>query len=277
MFRTTVGQRIAAGFALPIVILIAIGSISYRNTSSLIENSSWVTHSHAVLVRLERILAMTVDSETGPRGYVITGDERHLEPYRATIARIDPAIRELTKLTEDSAKQQQRRRALEPVLAARLKFSQDVIEVRKERGLEAAAELVRTDQGRTITEEVRRLVGEMQNEEHALLGARGEEARASARLTKASIGIGARKRLLVVDDSVTTRSLVRSILESAGYDVTVAADGEAAWQLLQGSRHPPAARRPCNACSRNCLQISRCPSCSFNTLVEGSRQALRAG
>jgi two-component system chemotaxis sensor kinase CheA len=40
-------------------------------------------------------------------------------------------------------------------------------------------------------------------------------------------------RLLVVDDSVTTRTLEQSILEAAGYEVTVAADGTAAWQLLQ--------------------------------------------
>ncbi len=43
----------------------------------------------------------------------------------------------------------------------------------------------------------------------------------------------ARKRLLVVDDSVTTRTLEKSILETAGYEVQVAADGAVAWQLLQ--------------------------------------------
>jgi two-component system chemotaxis sensor kinase CheA len=42
-----------------------------------------------------------------------------------------------------------------------------------------------------------------------------------------------RRRLLVVDDSVTTRTLEKSILEAAGYDVTVAVDGAAAWQMLQ--------------------------------------------
>jgi two-component system chemotaxis sensor kinase CheA len=37
----------------------------------------------------------------------------------------------------------------------------------------------------------------------------------------------------VVDDSVTTRSLERSILEAAGYEVTVAIDGAEAWRTLQ--------------------------------------------
>jgi two-component system chemotaxis sensor kinase CheA len=43
----------------------------------------------------------------------------------------------------------------------------------------------------------------------------------------------ARKRLLVVDDSVTTRSLERSILEGAGYEVLAAVDGQEGWQILQ--------------------------------------------
>jgi two-component system chemotaxis sensor kinase CheA len=42
-----------------------------------------------------------------------------------------------------------------------------------------------------------------------------------------------RKRLIVADDSVTTRGLEKSILEGAGYDVSVVPDGQAAWQMLQ--------------------------------------------
>lgn len=41
-----------------------------------------------------------------------------------------------------------------------------------------------------------------------------------------------KKRLLVVDDSVTTRTLMASILETAGYATVTAADGELAWQQL---------------------------------------------
>jgi two-component system chemotaxis sensor kinase CheA len=40
------------------------------------------------------------------------------------------------------------------------------------------------------------------------------------------------KRLLLVDDSVTTRTLEKTILEAAGYQVLVAADGAEAWQML---------------------------------------------
>jgi two-component system chemotaxis sensor kinase CheA len=42
-----------------------------------------------------------------------------------------------------------------------------------------------------------------------------------------------RRRILVVDDSITTRTLERSILEAAGYDVLTASDGADGWRVLQ--------------------------------------------
>ncbi len=45
----------------------------------------------------------------------------------------------------------------------------------------------------------------------------------------------ARRRLLVVEDSMTTRALMKSILEAAGYDIVTASDGQAGWQYLQGA------------------------------------------
>jgi two-component system chemotaxis sensor kinase CheA len=42
-----------------------------------------------------------------------------------------------------------------------------------------------------------------------------------------------RPHILVVDDSITTRTLEKSILESKNYLVTVAVDGKEAWELLQ--------------------------------------------
>ncbi len=44
---------------------------------------------------------------------------------------------------------------------------------------------------------------------------------------------GRKPRILIVDDSVTSRTLERNILQAAGYDVTVAVDGEAGWEAMQ--------------------------------------------
>ncbi len=50
---------------------------------------------------------------------------------------------------------------------------------------------------------------------------------------EAGTAAAARRRILVVDDSITTRTLEESILEAAGYDVVTAVDGADGWRSLQ--------------------------------------------
>jgi two-component system chemotaxis sensor kinase CheA len=50
--------------------------------------------------------------------------------------------------------------------------------------------------------------------------------------TGARASTPARPRVIVADDSLTTRSAMKALLEIAGYTVLAAADGEEAWQLL---------------------------------------------
>ncbi len=45
-------------------------------------------------------------------------------------------------------------------------------------------------------------------------------------------------RVLVVDDSITTRTLEKNILEAAGYLVSVATDGQEAWEMIMSGEVP---------------------------------------
>ena len=47
--------------------------------------------------------------------------------------------------------------------------------------------------------------------------------------------MNARRRILVVDDDAAIRTLVRTVLEGAGYDVTTARDGREAISLIAQS------------------------------------------
>jgi two-component system chemotaxis sensor kinase CheA len=73
-----------------------------------------------------------------------------------------------------------------------------------------------------------------------LLRAIGRPRAAAAVTAKSAPGAGEARRkaaamptVIVCDDSFTTRTLEKNILESAGYPVRVAADGLEAWNLLQ--------------------------------------------
>jgi two-component system chemotaxis sensor kinase CheA len=59
------------------------------------------------------------------------------------------------------------------------------------------------------------------------------EAGPGARVADVKPAGRTRLRVLVVDDSITTRTLEQSILEAAGYDVLTAVDGADGWRVLQ--------------------------------------------
>lgn len=59
----------------------------------------------------------------------------------------------------------------------------------------------------------------------------------SHRLAKDEVdqaGIDRAARVLIVDDSITTRTMEKNLFEAAGYAVTTAVDGVDAWSILQG-------------------------------------------
>jgi two-component system chemotaxis sensor kinase CheA len=60
-----------------------------------------------------------------------------------------------------------------------------------------------------------------------------ELLRAASPSTRSLTGEIRRPRILVCDDSLTTRFAMKSLLEIAGYPVVTAADGEEAWEVLE--------------------------------------------
>jgi two-component system chemotaxis sensor kinase CheA len=61
----------------------------------------------------------------------------------------------------------------------------------------------------------------------------GGARRASTSTTPAVVPATAQKAILMAEDSITSRMLLKGILESAGYRVKTAVDGLAAWTLLR--------------------------------------------
>lgn len=55
----------------------------------------------------------------------------------------------------------------------------------------------------------------------------------SLRMKTEKTEVKTRPRILVVDDSITTRTLEKNVLESKDYDVTTAINGKEAWDILQ--------------------------------------------
>jgi CHASE3 domain sensor protein len=129
-------KGIAGGFGIASAILIIIGFVSYQSATRLIETSSRVTQTQERLNKLEELLSQIKDAETGQRGYILTGEDRYLEPYRTAIASINGEIKHLRKLTANYPNQHKQLDALESAIKNKLAELKGTIDLRQYQGFE---------------------------------------------------------------------------------------------------------------------------------------------
>ena len=91
----TFDKGVLVGAGLVAALLVGNAGLAYRNTRQLLEDAGWVAHTQEVLDLTSDVLRTLVDTETGQRGFLLTGQENFLEPYRQTHARLDQQVRML--------------------------------------------------------------------------------------------------------------------------------------------------------------------------------------
>jgi methyl-accepting chemotaxis protein len=186
----TFGKKLAAGFAFAFVLLVVIGTVAYRGLTSLAESSQWITHTHEVLEHVSAVISLLKDAETSQRGFVITGDETFLEPYRTAESKLPQVIKDLRELTIDNAAQQRRIDALEPIIAAKFSEMIRIIELRRGGGFDAAEKGVAVGVGRRLMDQLRAELGQTESEERRLLKIRTDEGEAAATLARTTLIYG---------------------------------------------------------------------------------------
>ncbi|MBN3872937.1 response regulator [Nostoc sp. JL33] len=178
--RLKIGTKIAVSFALSLATLTTIGLISYQSTNDLIETSRQENHTYQVLSQLEDLNLQLINAETGQRGYIITGEQRYLEPYNAAIQVLNQKFNELQRLTADNPNQQNRLDILEPLLTERMAVMKNVIELRRSQSVELAQKAILTDQGKQLMDKIQKIIQAMKTEENTLLKQRSNKAKAAA-------------------------------------------------------------------------------------------------
>ena len=78
-----IATRLYGGFATIVLLLGALVTVATLNVARLADANAINTHTYQVLAENSAILESLINMETGQRGYVITGAEASLEPYKA--------------------------------------------------------------------------------------------------------------------------------------------------------------------------------------------------
>src|SRR3954447_26661169 len=108
------------GYVLVLAALVADGVVTLLNLRTIEQSNRWIDHTRQVVIELERALSTLKDAETGQRGFLLTGEEEYLEPFRAASSRMDDALDRLAALTSDNPSQQARIAELRRLAAAKM-------------------------------------------------------------------------------------------------------------------------------------------------------------
>ncbi|MGH9641350.1 MAG: CHASE3 domain-containing protein, partial [Terriglobales bacterium] len=192
------------GFAFALACLGLVGLVSYLSVVRLNENTAWVEQTYQVLNRLDLLLAAATDSETAERGYVITGDESYLEPYRQSAQLVDVEARELRRLTANNPAQQRQLDSVVALATERLANLRLVIQLRGDQGFEAAKTEILTGKGKRFHDQIRGLIDQMKDAATSLLVQRERSAQHSSTLAQAIIVGGSLLALGIVGLALIT-------------------------------------------------------------------------
>jgi PAS domain S-box-containing protein len=193
--RSTV---LGACFGLTVIVLAANAVIAVSNTYRLTDNNRRVLETDTILTLLEETLSTFKDAETGQRGYLLTGADRYLEPYKTAARTAGGELSRLRALCGNNPEQQERINLLESKWSDKIAELKETLTLRQERGTEAATRVVLTDRGKEIMDDIRKIVATMEAVERNMLNRRVAESAASLGRARTSLVVATTVALLLV-------------------------------------------------------------------------------
>ena len=133
----------------------------------------------------ERVLRLMVDCETGARGFLLTGQDPFLQPFLAGETNLTSELQLLVELTRNESVLLKRVVDLRAEIEVALNRLHMLVEVRKDRGLPAAAAIVSDGKGKAMMERIRTIAAEISGMRSDVISEGGGLAR--AQLMRASL------------------------------------------------------------------------------------------
>ncbi len=175
MHRKDAAVRPTRGFGLDTPILIGLAGAlvffvvstvaSLQITQALRENNARVVQTHEIIVAIDLLQSDVQDAETGQRGYLLTGNERYLEPYERARSQLAARFKELESFVGSNLVQQRRLAELRSDIDRKLDELARTIAMRRDGDAQAALALVNSDVGKAAMDALRSTISEMRTEE----------------------------------------------------------------------------------------------------------------
>jgi CHASE3 domain sensor protein len=176
----TLQRRLLVILSIGLVLTLGVVAYTCRAALGYDRLNDQVQRTHEVKEELSAVLRLTIDAETGQRGYLITDDPIYLQPYQVATSQIESRLARLTSLTKNSAVQQQRMHELQGLEQKELALLQSMIQLDQEGKDLEAGKILLSGVAKERMDELRRVVADMEKEEDRQLAVRATLATAGS-------------------------------------------------------------------------------------------------
>ncbi|BDI19875.1 hypothetical protein ANSO36C_56770 [Nostoc cf. commune SO-36] len=159
-------KKIVAGFGLASAILVLIGVVSDQNIRKSTNNrTTTVKNTYKKINSVEKLLSQIKDAEIAQSSYVFTEKKLYLKPYKVALINVKQEIANLKRLTANQPNQQKQIATLEFLITAKLAQLKQAIDLRQDKGLEMALQVLMRNNEQNLMGDIRKMINEMENEE----------------------------------------------------------------------------------------------------------------
>jgi CHASE3 domain sensor protein len=209
-------RMVVASGLLALVIATAF-AVLLSSVADLRTSERRARQSEEVLVVANRLERLVVDLETGQRGFVITGKERFLLPWRDAQVAFPEEASNLEQLVSDNPEQQARAQRITQGITSYLRdYSIPLVTTARQDATAARSEAA-TDEGRRRIDAIRIEFDQFVATEQELAAARQQrsDASASRAVIAATVGLAGSILLIVLFAGYLTRVIVKPVREAA--------------------------------------------------------------
>ena len=210
-------NRIGAGFAVALAIVLAIAAMSWVGAVDLVATTHATDRNHAVVRALDHVLGDLDDIETGERGYLLTGARDFLEPYARGRRALPADLAALGSQVDGDPVQRAGAARLAELAQRKLAHSSQIVALTDQHNAAAASLLVASRAGKSLMDDAQRAAADLRAHTDAALGTTIAQARARARFGLWLIGasVGGMLLLVLAATLLLTRSITRPLAELA--------------------------------------------------------------
>lgn len=149
------------------ILPLLLAFVAYQISSQHVRSVEQTLSTADFIQKLDQLLSTVQDAETGQRGFLLTGEASYLMPYTEATSALATRLSQVTASAPAHGIALNTVAELTRVVQAKMAELQHAVDLRRTAGFAAALALVETNRGQGYMTEIRRLVGEMRNQQLA--------------------------------------------------------------------------------------------------------------